>query len=144
MTATRLDLVIEQGTDYQQPFGVVDSGGRPVDITGASAAMQIRTSITDPTALVTLTTASGTLAVNGPAGTITPYLDEDATTALQPGTYVYDLKMLDAGGRTTRPFEGTATVVAEVTTFALTPAVASGGQFNFSIAGNSGLAAGVM
>jgi hypothetical protein len=122
MTATRLDITIDQGADYEQPFFVVDSAGKPVDISGAAAAMQIRTAIGDPTALVTLTTAGGTLTINGPAGTITPSIDAASTTALTPGTYVYDLKMLDTHGLTSRTHQGNVTVTGEVTVIDVAPA----------------------
>jgi hypothetical protein len=142
MTAALYNITIEQGADYVQPFPpILDSSGNPVNIMAASAAMQIRTAIGDPTAFLTLTTANGGLTAST-GGVWLPFIDEDATTTILPGLYVYDLKMLNATGITSRPFQGMATITGEVTTFVLTPA-GSFGQLNFSIAGNSGLAAGV-
>lgn len=143
MTAIRQDITIEQGADFDRPFFLTDAAGNPVDITGASAAMQIRVAPGDPTALLTLSTAAGTLLVDGPAGSIAPVIPGRVTDALAAGTYAYDVKMLSAAGVTSRTHQGRASVVAEVTTVALTPAGVFG-QFDFSAAGNSGLAAGAM
>ena len=109
MTAQRIDITIEQGADFQQPFPpILDASGNPVNILAAAAALQIRTSLYDPTAVVTLTTANGGLTASA-GGIWIPFIDEDATTALLPGAYVYDLKML-LSGTTTRTHQGAATI----------------------------------
>jgi len=122
MSAKQLDIAIEQGADYQNLFYVVDSSGNPVNITGAIVAMQIRTEIGSPSALVTLTTQDRSIEINGTQGTIAlSGLNEVITTALSAGVYVYDIKMLDTTGKTTRLFQGTAAVSPEVTTIILSP-----------------------
>lgn len=116
MTAKRQDITIERGADYDRPFQMLDQGGNPVNLTGCAAAMQIRAAVGFPTALLTLTSAGGTLVIDAVNGFIRPLISEVQTAALLPGRYVYDVKMLDASGRTVRPFEGFVNVVAEVTT----------------------------
>jgi hypothetical protein len=143
MTALIKNITIEQGADYQRPFFILDENGDPVDLTGASAAMQISASFGYPPAL-TLTTANGGLVIGGATGTITPMITSTATSALVPGTYLYDVKLVFANGRTVRPYQGNATVSPEVTIIIPTPPLPVGGWLNFSIAGNSGLIAGVL
>src|SRR5689334_13264029 len=102
MPAIKQDITIEQGTDFEDPF--VLPATSPIDLTGATAVMQVRTSYTDPTALVTLTTDDDTLVLTGK--TITPLIPAALTSALLPGVYVYDVKLVLASGRTVRPFQG--------------------------------------
>ncbi|OWK42213.1 hypothetical protein [Fimbriiglobus ruber] len=141
MTAILKNITIDQGADYQRPFLILDENGNPVDLTGAYAAMQVSTAYGFP-AVLTLTTSNGGLVIGGENGTITPVVSAAMTSPLVPGNYLYDVKLVFANGKTVRPFQGTATVSPEVTVIVPTPP-SSGGQFNFSIAGNSGLAAGV-
>lgn len=111
MTAAVYTLTVEQGASFGQSFLIQDATGAALDLTGCTAAMQVRTSVSDPDALLTLTTADGGLVIA--AGTITPVFDTDA---LPPGLYVYDLKLTDAGGEVFRLLQGTFNVTGEVTT----------------------------
>ena len=74
MTAVVLNITIEQGADYVQSFPpILDSSGNAIDISAANIAMQIKPPICancNTSAIVTLSTATGGLAVNGPAGVI--------------------------------------------------------------------------
>lgn len=137
------NITIDQGADYQRPFFILDENCNPVDLTGAAAAMQLSTSYGFP-AVLTLTTANGGLVIGALTGTITPMIPSTVTSTLLPGAYLYDVKLVFANGTTVRPYQGTATVSPEVTIIVPTPPVTRGGQLNFSIAGNSGLAAGVV
>ncbi|WP_435007990.1 hypothetical protein P12x_005256 [Tundrisphaera lichenicola] len=117
MTAKTQNITIEQGADFDEPFYVTDSSGSVVDISGASAALQIRPAVGDASLLITLTTAEGGgLTIDGATGKITPFISEDTTTDMAPGLYVYDLKMLTAEGYTRRTHQGNALVSAEITT----------------------------
>jgi hypothetical protein len=120
MITTLLNITIDQGADYIMPFPpILDASGNPVNITNAVAAMQLRTAIGDPTALLTLTTANGGLTPTA-GGIWVPFVSESVTTALSAGLIVYDLKML-LNGITSFPFRGTATIPGEVTTIELSP-----------------------
>ena len=121
MTSKIQNISIDQGTDYRQTFIVLDRFGSPVNLSGASAAMQIRPYY-DGAAVVTLTTADGTLTIDGPAGAITAVIDDHETGALLSGVYLYDIKVLDSAGAHSRPFQGSVTVTDEVTTYELEPA----------------------
>ena len=114
MTGKILDLFIDQGTNYDTPIAILDDSGSPDNLTGATAVMQLRRSYDDASVLA-LTTADSSLTIDGLAGTITPHLTREMTAALPAGKYLYDIRMLESNGRTTRPRQGCITVNAAVT-----------------------------
>jgi hypothetical protein len=164
MTAQRVDLSIDQGTDYRKPLPpILDAEGTPENITGATAAMQFRASIDAPNAVLTLTTENGGLVIDGEEGLIVPVIGHLVNAAMLPRVYVCDVKMRTSSGKLRRTHEGTAAINPQVTCIdppspapspSPTPAPApsptpsptpapspspSGGQFNFSNPANSGL-----
>ena len=114
MTATKLNFPIEQA-DFLLAFPIPSTPGSPGSLVGACAALQIRRFIGDTEAIVTLTTENGGLSINAGARTITAILDAATTACIPAGPYVYDLKLLDATGKTYRVFQGIVTVSGEVT-----------------------------
>lgn len=138
MTAATLDLTLEQGADYAVPFAV------SVALAGATAVMQVRPAAGDPVALLTLSTADRGLVLDPAAGTVTPSVPAAVTAALPAGLFAYDLKVRDAAGRVTRTHQGGVRVSAEVTTPDPPLPPPAAGQFNFSLAGNSGLFVGAL
>ena len=115
MTATLLDIEIEQGGDYGGSFTVLGPDGQPLDLTGYSAAMQIKLATGFPYAILTLTTLNGGLEIDGPDGVVTPIIAGATTAAINAGKYAYDLKLIAPNFKTTRAFQGAAYVSAEVT-----------------------------
>jgi hypothetical protein len=85
----------------------------PVDLTGATARMQIRAK-PGAALLLELTTENGGLSIASP-GTITRYLSATASAALGWSTGVYDLEVEYPDGTVHRYFEGNVTVSPEVT-----------------------------
>lgn len=117
-----LNLTCYQGAswDYQLTWnttsGTVTS---PVNLTGYSARMQVRTSHYDSTVLLSLTSGSG-ITLGGTAGTI--YLEASATTTAGMATansqqeqYVYDLELVSGAGYVTRLVQGSFFLNPEVT-----------------------------
>ena len=100
-------------------FGLNPSGGQliykpPVDLTGATARMQIREQV-GGAVLLELTTENDGLAISGP-GTITRTLSATQTAALTWAEAVYDLEVEYADGTVQRYLQGAVTVSREVTT----------------------------
>lgn len=94
------------------------SGGQliyqpPVDLTGATARMQIRDN-PGGLLLVELSTENGGLVIAG-AGTIERHITAAATAAFTWTAGVYDLEVSYADGTVHRYFEGAVTVIPEVT-----------------------------
>ena len=100
-------------------FGLAPSGGQlickpPVDLTGATARMQIRDQIGGQV-LLELTTDNGGLAITGP-GTITRTISAADTAAIAWASAVYDLEVQYPDGTVQRYLQGAVTVIREVTT----------------------------
>jgi hypothetical protein len=92
------------------------SGGlatAPVDITGYTAAMQMRSYPDNPTAVLTLTTDEG-ISIDGPTGTITLHATATQTGAINQGPYDYDIEIYQ-GSSVTRVVQGQIEVSAQVT-----------------------------
>lgn len=99
-------------------FGLSPSGGQliykpPVDLTGATARMQIRAQL-GGAVLLELTTENGALAITG-LGTITRTLSAAQTAALAWTEGVYDLEVQYPDGTVQRYLQGAVTVSREVT-----------------------------
>jgi len=105
------NIVCPQGTTYKRTF-TYSIGGTAVNLTGYTAAMQVRSSY-DEDAVISLTSASG-IALGGTAGTIAITITNTQSAGVAAGQYVYDLE-LNSGGETDRLVEGTFTVTPEVT-----------------------------
>lgn len=100
-------------------FGLNPNGGQliykpPVDLTGATARMQIRAGV-GGALLLELTTENDGLAITGP-GTLTRTLSAAQTAALAWTEAVYDLEVEYADGTVQRYLQGAVTVSREVTT----------------------------
>ncbi len=100
-------------------FGLNPSDGQliykpPVDLTGATARMQIRAGV-GGALLLELNTENGGLAITGP-GTLTRTMSAAQTAALTWTEAVYDLEVEYADGTVQRYLQGAVTVSREVTT----------------------------
>lgn len=111
------DIAIYQGASWDLSLAWTTGDPLlPVDLTGWSAAMQVRTLPESPDVIVTLSTANGRIVLGGEAGTVWLLLDAQSTGDLDQGSYVYDLELYaGAGGQVTRLLEGSVTVDSEVT-----------------------------
>lgn len=87
----------------------------PVDLTGYTARMQIRSKIDDATVIQELTTSNGAIIINNTNKTITLNIIAEVTAAYIFSTAVYSLEMVSSGGQVTPFCNGTITLVKEVT-----------------------------
>lgn len=88
-------------------------GGTAVDLTNYTSAMQVRSTYSSATPLLSLTTGSG-ITLGGTAGTITVEVTSETMEDANPGNYIYDLE-LDSGSEVTRLLQGTFTIIPEAT-----------------------------
>lgn len=72
-------LIIRQGTTFHERWMYTTSSGVPIDLTGCRARLQVRGRVTDPAALIELTTENGGITLGGAAGTIELDISEEAT-----------------------------------------------------------------
>jgi hypothetical protein len=114
------NLCINQGATYSRVFtwfqnGTPPVGGPlPVNLTGFTAAMQIRPFVLSPTVLYDAG-AAGDLVLGGEFGTITLTIPATDTETFTWPNGVYDLLLTSAGGQVTRLISGSVTVSPGVT-----------------------------
>lgn len=104
------NIFIDQGTDFSITVDVTDTSGGALNMSGYSAAAQIRKTYGSSTVSSSFTTS-----IAESTGQVTLSLTDTQTTALESGRYVYDLNVTSSGGQTTRVVEGQAIVTPGVT-----------------------------
>lgn len=87
----------------------------PIDLSGYTARMQIRSTLSSDTVLSELTTANNKIVLDNTAKTITLTLSATETAAFSFNTAVYSLEMVSSGGQVTQLVNGNLTLVKEVT-----------------------------
>ena len=115
MTASRIDVTIEQGADFEQVFPITDPSITSDELTTASAVMQFRPQYGDPTAILTLTTADASLVIDPAAREIAAKIAWAFTEALLSGSGVCDIKLLTTSGKHKRTHQGPYCVSPAVT-----------------------------
>jgi hypothetical protein len=115
MPAATYDFEIEQGTTLLKPIQWKDSAGNPVNMTGYTARMQIRKSVSSDEVLLELTTANGKLSIAPSTGTVTMIFSATTTAAITWTRGKYDLEVVSYDGTVTRLIEGEITVSKEIT-----------------------------
>ena len=97
--------------------GIYISGGlatAPLNISGYTAKMQMRSYPDNPTAVLTLTTENGGIVITGATGNIDLHATPTQTGAINQGPYDYDIEIY-SGGNVTRVVQGQVVVLAQVT-----------------------------
>jgi hypothetical protein len=111
-TATTSQFTVTNGAT-----GIYISGGlatAPVNITGYTAALQIRSLPQSPTAVLSLTSGLG-ITITGSTGTIAVAATAAQTGNIDEGPYYYDLEITSQTGVVTRVAQGQVVVSAQVT-----------------------------
>lgn len=94
MAAALLNLELEQGATFSKVLTWFQEDGiTPIDLTGATARSQWRTSIDDATTLLELTTENNRIKIDPTFGKITLHLTATETAALTFTAAVYDLEI---------------------------------------------------
>ncbi|WP_088319573.1 hypothetical protein [Kineosporia sp. R_H_3] len=108
------DIVIKRNATFSSVLGYQDALGN-VDLTGASAKMQIRSHKGAEDVLLELSTENGRITIDLTASTITLRLTDEETLALPWMSGVYDLFLYYSDGSQDPLLEGKVTVNREVT-----------------------------
>jgi hypothetical protein len=106
------NIVCPQGATFDRTL-TVTVGTAALNLTGYTAAMQVREAAGAATALISLTNESGII-LGGTAGTIGIVVAATASAGVAAGSYSYDLE-LNSGGTITRLLEGSFIVTGNVT-----------------------------
>jgi len=107
----KANIIVDQGTDFSTTITVTDDDGNVTDLTGYTAAGQIRKHYesSDSTAF--------TVSFGSPRsdGQVTLSLTRTVTANIEAGRYVYDVELTSAANTRSRLVEGIVTVTPEVT-----------------------------
>jgi hypothetical protein len=106
---TKVNIVIDQGTDFATTVSLTNSDGVQLDLTGMSASSQLRKTFSSSNA----TAFTAALANN--TGSLTLSMNNATTSSLAAGRYVYDVELTDSGAVKSRILEGMVTITPEVT-----------------------------
>jgi hypothetical protein len=112
--AVQYNVEIDQGADWFLNVTYEQPAGTPVNITGYTSALQLRSLPTDTTAVLSLATGSG-ITITGASGLVAVHATAAQTRAIDEGVYYYDLEITSQSGIVTRLVQGQAYVSAEVT-----------------------------
>ena len=82
---------LDQGSDKVVYFVLRDKSG-PIDLSGYSAAMQVRRYAFSEAAIDTLTTCNGRLLIDSPAGKITAKFNHENTEQYPGDSVLYDIE----------------------------------------------------
>ena len=115
MTAANNNFVIDQGANWFVTVVYKDSTGTAINLTGYTAALQIRDTYADSTTDLSLTSPSGGITITGATGTIAITATAAQTAAIAAGSYVYDLEITSSGGIVTRLIQGQISLSPQVT-----------------------------
>jgi hypothetical protein len=115
MTTEIIDLTINQGATFRHQFQWKSDQGSAINLTGFTARMQARVSISDAGPTIDMTTENGGIELSGISGNIRLYLSSAATELLTAGNGVYDLEMVSPDGEVTRLISGDMFISGEVT-----------------------------
>ena len=106
------NIFIDAGADYNTTVTVTDGTGAVYDLTGYTAAAQIRKIYESSAATVSFTVA---FASDRTTGQLDLTLTGAQTAAVTAGRYVYDLLITSSAGAKTRVVEGIAQINPRVT-----------------------------
>lgn len=116
MTATKLDISIEQGAKFEISIAVRNNDRTVKNLTGYSARMQIRADYSSIDVLLEASTDDGTIDINAPGGIVTINIGADLTTPLTWTAAVYDVEIYTIDPtEVIRILEGSASLSLEVT-----------------------------
>lgn len=116
MAAFKVRLTLLQGETYRKTLTwKVGKPALPVDLTGCSARMQVRSTVDSPVVLLALSTDDGRIVLGGPAGTVQLLLSATETAALAWRQAVYDIEIEWPDGTVRRLAQGAIVVSPEVT-----------------------------
>lgn len=113
------DFTIYQGATFDRNFQFIDSNGDNLSTSGCTVRMQARTSVSDTSKILNMTSGDGTISINA-TGLVTITLSATITAVLpgvesrNAGYLIYDMEIVN-GTVVDRVLMGTITISAEVT-----------------------------
>jgi len=109
MAARNVNLVLEQGVDFQATFTIRNTNNAPLNLTGYTGISSIRKHPTSSTAYPLILTFPDRI-----NGKITVSMGYTATDAIEGGRYVYDVILISPNSYKTRAVQGNVLVTPGV------------------------------
>ena len=113
--ATIQNFTIEQNATFKKRLIWKATTGKPVNLTGYTAKLQIRDTALSAAVLFELSTANGRISLTPVPGVIDLVITDEDTGAISFTSGVYDLNMFLPDGSVRRLIQGKITVSAGVT-----------------------------
>lgn len=111
----KLKFTIYQGATFRKRLTWKSPSGVPIDLTGCTARMQVRSEVGSPTVLIELSTVNDRIVLGGANGTTDLYISDEDTAAIAWDGGVFDIEITHPGGDVTRLGQGYLNVSLEVT-----------------------------
>jgi len=105
-----INITIAQGADFTETFVSRESDGSASNLAGYSGKAQIKKH-PDST-----TSKSFSVSITGSTGEVAIAMTSGVTSGLNPGRYLYDVKLTSSSGAVSRLTQGMALVTAGITT----------------------------
>lgn len=100
MAVPAVNIVVEQGTDYEEVFTVNNPDGSPLDLTGHTGVAKIR-KFPDSTSSTPFN-----VGIVSTAGQVVVSLANTITDDLKAGRYYYDVIIISSQGKKTKVVDG--------------------------------------
>jgi hypothetical protein len=115
--ATNYNTTIDQGADWYINFTYYSDSTQttPVNLTGFTAALQLRSEPSDAVSVLSLSSPSNGIVITGVSGLIAVHATAAQTGVIQEGYYYYDLEITSSTGIVTRLIQGQILVSAQIT-----------------------------
>ena len=113
--AGQKNFEVDQNATFSFVVEYKDENGNAIDLTGASAKMQVRDVKGGTKLAVTLTSPSGGIVINGALGKLTVTLTPTQTNKLFYPKSVYDIMVVDSNANKRKLLEGFITLNRSVT-----------------------------
>jgi hypothetical protein len=106
---------VDQNTTFTFQVEYLDVDDNPIDLTGASAKMQVRDTQGGSKLACTLTSPSGGITIDGPNGLLTIKMTPTQTNKMFYPKSSYDIMIVDSNGNKIKILKGFLTLSRSVT-----------------------------
>jgi hypothetical protein len=113
--AGQKNFEVDQNATFSFIVEYKDENDNAIDLTGASAKMQVRDTKGGSKLAVTLTSPSGGIAIDGPNGKLTVKMTPTQTSKIFYPKSSYDVMVVDSNGNKIKLLEGFMTLNRSVT-----------------------------
>jgi hypothetical protein len=113
--AGQKNFEVDQNATFVFVIEYKDNDGNAIDLTGASAKMQVRDTKGGAKLAVTLSSLEGSILIDGPEGKLTVKMTPTQTNKLFYPKSSYDIMVIDSNGNKIKLLEGFMTLSRSVT-----------------------------